>query len=255
FTRALALKPDWTMAQFHRSLALEKQLKFAAAEAELTALLKRPDAPARAWLQRANVRRKAGNHAGAAEDLAEGMKATATDALSLNARGLGRMKSDPVAALADFEQAIRADPRLWEPRQNKAGVLADYLSRPRDAVAALDQLLEIYPEYVEARAGRGVYLARLGEKDRAARDADDCLLEDRSPFRLYQMAGLFAQLWKHDHNPGTREQAVQLLSRALRAGIADFKPIDKDDPDIAPLRNDPEFQRLVEHARGLQVGR
>ncbi len=119
----------------------------------------------------------------------------------------------------------------------------------------LDQLLALDPDYVEARAGRGVYLARLGEKQRATQDADDCLRDDRGPFRLYQMAGLFAQLWKHDQQPETHEQALRLFTRALRAGFVDFRLIDKDDPDIAPLRDDPEFKRLVEHARGLHAGR
>src|SRR5262249_35269439 len=154
-----------------------------------------------------------------------------------------RRKNDPVGALADYDAALRLDTRSWEAMQNKADVLADDFNRPREAIQILDRLLEMYPGYVVARAGRGVYFARLGEKERAMQDADQTLHEEKSPFRLYQMAGLFAQLWKHDHNPDTRGQALRLLSAALRTGFADFKLIEHD-ADIAPLKDDPEFKRL-----------
>src|SRR5262249_9745530 len=162
----------------------EGQQKYAAAERELTELLKQPDVPSRVWFIRANVRRRAGNPAGATADLAAGLKTPARDAMSLNARGLARLngfswlKSDPVAALAGFEEALRLDPRRWEAMQNKALVLADHLNRPRDAVTVLDQLLALDPDSVEARAGRGVYRARLGERELALRDADDTILVD-----------------------------------------------------------------------------
>src|SRR5262249_35887900 len=132
-------------------------------------------------------------------------------------------------------------------------VLADFLNRPADAVAALDRLLEMYPAHVEARAGRGVYLARCGETDRARRDAADCLRDEPTAFRYYQMAGLFAQLSRNEPATGgpARREAFRLLALALRSGFSDLALMARD-PDLDPIRASDEFRALSEHAHALQ---
>jgi hypothetical protein len=116
----------------------------------------------------------------------------------------------------------------------------------------MDQLLEMYPSHLEARAGRGVYLARIGESKRARQDATDTLREEHTAFRLYQIAGLFAQLSKHESDGRARADALRYLTEGFRAGFQDLKMLDTDS-DLDPIRKDPEFQRLVAHVRGLQA--
>src|SRR5262249_1295167 len=148
------------------------------------------------------IRREANDLAGANADRAEGLKRLPTDAVSWNTRGVWRMNDDPIGALRDFDEALQMDPRFREALQNKALVLADMLNRPRGAVAVLDKLLELYPSHVEARAGRGVYLARIGEIVRAKKDAADCRREEQTPILLYQLACLYAQLSRHGDADG-----------------------------------------------------
>jgi len=252
FSRALERKPDWTDALINRALAREGQRDWAGAEADVTAALAQPDAPSRVYFLRSKIRRAAGNVAGADEDRTAGLRQPPTDALSWNTRGFWRLGHDPVGALCDFDEAIKSNPRQLEALKNKALVLAKYLNRPRDAVLVLDRLLEFYPNYHEARAARGVYLARIGECDRARADAEQCLREEPSPFLVYQLAGVYALLAKTDPSGADKAEALRLLARAFRTGFDQFALIDQD-PDIAPLRDDPDFQRLLAGARSLAL--
>jgi tetratricopeptide (TPR) repeat protein len=254
FTRALELSPAWTAALIDRAVAREGRQDWAGAERDLTAALARPDAPTRLYFFRAKVRRSAGDKAGAARDAADGLKRQPADAVSWVTRGAERMDADPHGALADFDEALALDPRSRDALQDKAVVLADYLDRPRDAVAAMDRLLDLYPHHVEARAGRGVYLARLGDAARAKQDAADCLAEEPTPFRFFQMAGLYAQLTKHDPAGPAKGDALRLLAEAFRNGYDDFALVNTD-PDLDPVRRDPGFKAVVEHAQALRTAR
>jgi hypothetical protein len=42
------------------------------------------------------------------------------------------------------------------------------------------------------------------------------------------------------------------LAKAFRTGFEQYDKVAKD-PDLAPVRDDPDFQALVEHAKKLQV--
>jgi len=250
FTRCMELKPDWTWPIINRAIAREGRRDWQGAENDLNNVLARPECPPRIYFLRAKIRSAMGDRTGAAKDEAEGLKRTPADCLSWVTRGVWQMEKRPEAALVDFTKALELDPRSRDALQNQAVVLADYLHRPKEAVAAMDRLLEMYPDYVEARAGRGVYLARIGEIERAREDADACLLVEPTPFRYYQMAGLYAQLTRFDADAKLRGKAMRYLAHAFRNGFADFELM-KNDPDIEPLRKDEEFLRIVAHAKAL----
>ena len=78
------------------------------------------------------------------------------------------------------------------------------------------------------------------------------LKEEPTPFRLYQMAGVYAQLSKRDSTGKSRQQALQLAAKAFRTGFDKFNIVISD-PDLDPLRDDAEFKELVQHARKLQT--
>ena len=107
----------------------------------------------------------------------QGLRAEPRDERDWTARGLARQPRDPRAALADYERALKLNPRYRTALQNKANVLAEGLGRTEEAIAALDTLLALYPNYVPARAGRGVLHARLGRREAAHADARESAAE------------------------------------------------------------------------------
>jgi len=239
------------LARMNRAIAYEGSKNWAEAERDLVQLLADPLAPTRAYFLRCKVREKLGKRTEAEQDRQEGLKREPHDALDWTARAVWRKDREPVQALADLDEALRRNPKLLNALQSKAAVLGDHLGKPAEAVAVLDRLLELYPSHTEARAGRGVYLARIGKVEAAREDARASLEADSSPFFLYQMAGLYAQISKHEPAGDARTEALRLLARAFRAGFDQLQLI-PNDPDLDPIRTDPEFVRLVEHARQLQ---
>jgi hypothetical protein len=71
---------------------------------------------------------------------------------------------------------------------------------------------------------------------------------DTSPARLYQVACINALTSRKE--PDDRWRAFQLLSAALRQGFG-FELLEGDH-DLDPIRQEPEFRRLVQAARDLR---
>jgi tetratricopeptide (TPR) repeat protein len=165
------------------------------------------------------------------------------------ARGLVRLATDLPGALTDFDRALEYNPRSLAALQNKAHALGR-TGRNEEAVRTLDKAVELYPDYVPSRAGRGVYHARLGHREAAVADARESLVRDAGPSNLYQVAGIYALTSRRE--PTDREEAVRLLTKALRSGFGfDLVAIDTD---LDPIRADPEFRRLAEAARSVNGG-
>jgi eukaryotic-like serine/threonine-protein kinase len=108
--------------------------------------------------------------------------------------------------------------------------------------------VDLYPDFIPARAGRGVLLARLGQREAAHKDAVDCLARDNKALTIYQLAGVYALT--SQKNPDDRDQAFRLLSVSLQKGIG-FDLLETD-RDLDPIRTCPEFQRLVDAARAIR---
>jgi serine/threonine protein kinase/tetratricopeptide (TPR) repeat protein len=252
FTRALDLKPDWVVALLNRGIARAEQRRDLDAETDFSRALEDPAAPTRLYFLRSRARSRAGNRAGADADRREGLSREPHDPTSWTTRGYWRMHKEPAAALADFDAALKLDPTHREALMNKAAVLADVLRREGEAVPVLDEVLSLNPDNVEARAGRGVYLARLGRVAEARRDAETVLAAEPTAYRKYQAVGLYAQLSAHDPSGPHRMEALRLLAAAFRGGFDDKKLL-LEDHDLDPIRSDPEFARIVEAAAKLTV--
>ncbi len=247
FDRVVKLRPDLADAYVNRALARQGLKRLADAAADLTRALELGTAHARVHFMRARVRELAGDPVGAAQDRAEGLQREPTDEKSWVARGVARVGTDDAGALADFDQALRLNPRSRAAWQNKAHVLAERLGRTWEAAEALDQAATFYPDAPALFAARAVLRARLGEVRAAHADAEEALRLDSGPATLYQLAGVFALTSRQQ--PDDRRQAFALLSGALRKGYG-FELLDEDH-DLDPLRQDAEFGRLVEAARTL----
>jgi serine/threonine protein kinase/tetratricopeptide (TPR) repeat protein len=247
FTQVLALRPDLTDAYVSRALALEGMQAYAEAIADYTRALDDPAASTRIWFLRAAARAKAGDRPGARQDYDRGIAAVPTDELGWIALGSVRRERDPKGALADYEQALQLNPRSFDGLQNKAALLSDKFHNDADALAVLDRAVELYPESVLARGGRGVLLARAGKCAAAIEDAQACLQLDGSPSTLYQAGCIYALTAKL--NPDDRLQALPLLSAALRAGFG-LEFVERD-ADLDALQKTPELQQIIAAARTL----
>jgi hypothetical protein len=123
----------------------------------------------------------------------------------------------------------------------KAHLLAEHLNRPAEAIAALDRAVELYPDYVPARAGRGVLRARAGDRTGAIQDAEDALTRDARPPNLYQVGCIYALTAAKA--PTDRFKAVELIASAVRGGFG--REYLASDPDLGPIRSSSEFSRLL----------
>jgi serine/threonine protein kinase/predicted Zn-dependent protease len=249
FDESISLRPSFVPSYVDRALAKAALKDFSGAIADLDHAIKSGSSPTRIHFMRSRVRQQSGDLAGARLDLTTGMQLEPKDERDWIARGLARLGNDPHAALADFEEALKLNPTSIEAFQDKAHVLSERLNRPQEALLALNTSIELRPDYAIARAGRGVLLARLGKRSDAIADAQAALLLDDSPSIRYQVAGIYAQTSRTQ--PSDRDDAIRLLAQALKADFG-FQIIDAD-PDLAPIRSDSNYIRMLEAARALQA--
>ncbi|HEV3443717.1 MAG TPA: tetratricopeptide repeat protein, partial [Gemmataceae bacterium] len=248
FNRVVGLRPEFAEVYMNRALAWQGLKDFRAAIDDLTRAQELGAPYTRIYFMRARARELAGDKAGAQRDFATGLRLQPSDEKSWLARGIARLSSDLLGALADFENAARLNPRSLAAWQNQAHVLSR-LGRNEQALRVLDQVIELYPDYVPARAGRGVLRARLQQRKAAHEDADEALARDFGPATQYQVAGIFALTSRQV--PADRSEALRYLSSALRKGFG-FELLEKD-KDLDPIRDRPEFRQLVNAARALQA--
>ncbi len=121
----------------------------------------------------------------------------------------------------------------------------DGLGRQSEARAARDQLLERLPNYIlqnpddsRARMFYAVTLAEAGRKEDAIREGANALeISPDDPMMLYNCACLHARL-------GESQRSLELLRQAIARGYLNVGWM-KNDPDMASLRDDPEFISLT----------
>jgi tetratricopeptide (TPR) repeat protein len=238
-----------TQAWIERAFAREAVHDLPGAIADVTKALGTRGATTRLFFIRARLRDANGDKVGAAADRAEGMRQVPSDDLSWVARAEARMATDPEAALADVNEALKLTPISMFGLQLKAHLLSERLGRPDEAIRSLDKAVEYFPEYAKAVAGRGVLLARAGRRAEAIRDAEVALLRDGKPPNLYQVGCIYALTAKSER--ADRLKAFELLWAALRTGFG-IDMVDTDS-DLDPIRKEPEFRRLVAAAKARQA--
>ena len=249
FDEVIVIDPDITDAYLNRALAREELAQYEEARKDLDRALGLGRSNCRLYLRLALVCGKLRDQDGAKQNLTKCVQSDPKDEYDWIARGLVERDDNPERALADFNQALRLNPSSFEGLQNKAALLSDKFGKDSDALDVLNKAVGFYPDSALARGGRGILLARQGQRDPALDDARKALVIDPSPQTLYQVAGIYALTSKQ--NADDRNQALHLLSSALRGG-AGLEWVD-DDHDLDPVRDDPKFQEIVTAARALEA--
>jgi serine/threonine protein kinase/Tfp pilus assembly protein PilF len=239
FDQALRQQPGHRETLINRALARLELRQPAEAVKDLSEVLEHGPPAARIYLMRARARGLANDSAGQQSDEQAAQRLQPEDEAAWVARGASRAAPAPQDALADFEQALRLNPRSLPAMEARAHVLAR-LGRTKEAIASLDTALKLFPEHAPALAGRGTLLGRLGQRDEAVRDAQAALKLDRSPAITFQVAGVYALTARH--HAADRDQAFTLLAEALRRGFG--YDLLETDHDLDSLREDPRFARL-----------
>lgn len=288
FQMAKAVAPDDPRPPFQRGLILFTQArsdrsKYALAEAEFTAALKRdprhaasyrlravarmrlPDlrgaaadldkageygsAPIRIHLHRAELHDLLGDHAAAEREREAAAALTPVDSVDFVVRGNSRVKAgDATGALTDFAQAVRLNPHYLIAWQDQAHVLADILDQPAKAAEVQEKAVKCNQDNGLARSGLAVLLARLGRRDAAHAEIEKALVLSSDPLVTYQAACVYALT--SAKQPDDRRAALDLFRKALRDGYRDFGTI-KADTDLKAIRSAPEFARILRAAEDL----
>jgi len=187
---------------------------------------------------------------------------------------------DPAAALRAFERALALDPQRMITLVN-LGALIGYQGRDTEALAVLDSAVAANPDSYYARLGRGWIRLRLGDMAGSGADADAVermrpadFTMDSEPLIIAVLAargdsavarvradrlvesvdiGRGGAPWPATYvalafmATGRSERAVAALEGARRTGIALW--FGMLDPNLAPLRGNPRFARLLAEVR------
>jgi tetratricopeptide (TPR) repeat protein len=246
FDEAIRLQPQLPEIYLDRALTQMALRNDKAATLDLTAALTLPGCPSRVYFLRSQAWEKQGKQDLAQRDMEAGLRTQPADEISWVARGLARLAKDPQGALADFEEALKLRPDSRAGLQNKAHVLSERLRRGDEALEASTRVVQLYPDFVPGRLGRGVLLARLGKRTEALQEARWCLDRDRSnPATVYQAANIYALTSRQA--PADQETAHALLAVALHRGFG--LDIVDSDSDFDAIRNQPAFRQIVADAR------
>jgi tetratricopeptide (TPR) repeat protein len=284
FDKAVELEPTWPDAWLSRALAWQRLNDKTKALADLNKVLELEPNCTQAWFLRAQLHREAGRLAEARDDEANGFSRTPASDHDRVVRGYQRARTDPQAALDDFNAVLRVNPRYQLAWRYKVIVLAENPGQLDQAIETLDKALKYFPDAVLFRVCRGVYHARCGHRERAHADAQACKthgtpsfaalvdlcaaggpVQPATPWGLAFRSGVVARLGGEPYDAGTvyrlaciyaltspghpedRRESLYWLKRAVDKGF-DRALIARDD-DVAALRDLPEFRDLLNKAR------
>jgi tetratricopeptide (TPR) repeat protein len=169
------------------------------------------------------------------------------DAVALVARGMSRLRDDPVAAQRDFESVLSREP--WNAMAHYGMARLIRSADRKRALSHLDLALQADPDLTNALQLRALERARSG--DRGALDDVDRLVRIPAPDHLYNAACALAILGRRANDTATLGRAVDLLAQSLRSGF----PADRAaaDPDLGSLHDRDDYARVLSHFTSQQA--
>jgi eukaryotic-like serine/threonine-protein kinase len=252
YTAALQRDPAFAPAYLNRGLArLElKEYSQALVDFDRAAELGQDEAPVHAGRGVALEGLGRGEEAERAFATAFARNRGAVDAAGLRLRwvyGFAVSHRLPDEAAAAFEEVLRHDPEQPQALYGRAMLAVERHNRLDEAIGLFSRALEAQPGFLEARRARAVLLSRRGQFEAAMQDVNTCLEKDgRGSATLYAaacVAARFSEKTKGAPRAEATGQALRFLRQALEAGAAPDRA--EDDPDLASLRQHPEFRKML----------
>jgi serine/threonine protein kinase/Flp pilus assembly protein TadD len=248
FTAALRLRPNLAAASINRALAQQALGEFKQAEADATAAIDAGLDDPRAYFVRALIRDALRDESGSATDRDRGFQLPPLDDRGWMARGMACLAADPERARAEFTRGLQEFPNSPGLMKNLIHVCADRLQRPQQALPIIDRLIARLPSDSSALASRAVTYARLAEREKAHRDAEQVAKRLESPVTCLQLACVYALTAKSA--PEDSKLAVKYFQMAL-ARQPQLIARATNDPDLESLKSLPEFDSLAKAASQL----
>jgi len=130
-------------------------------------------------------------------------------------------KGDPVAAIADYDQAIRLDPGFARAFNNRCWARA-VVSRLPEAVADCDESLRLKPDVANTLENRGFAWLKMGQYDRAIADYEAGLLLNPVNRADYLYGRGLAKLKKGDASGAADVAAAKTLHEKIAEEFASY---------------------------------
>ena len=248
-TRADQLSPNNLAIIQNLGLAYGKARKFDKAKEFYDRAIEMGTSNTRTWYLRSRINRLLGSKEAAKNDMQYFLNTEPSDPISWRTRGTQKIASDPVGAAQDLERAIQLRPNDSVALNNLASLYSSKLDDLPKAIEAMDRVVELNPKNAKFRAGRGVLLARTGERKKAIADATRCIQQNRSAEILYQVAGIYALTSRVE--PQDLKAALDFLQRAVKKSPETVVKMMRTDPDIETIKREPEFEDTVEILRNM----
>ena len=243
FTRAITLRNDQPTSWFNRGTCRQELQEHQAAIEDFTAAIDKKFSESRVYFARARSYRERGDQARATADIERGQALPPRDATSYVARALSYLPQNSAAAEDDLAAAQQLEPTSRMVLMNLAHVQAEHRQKTEQAIEVLARIEQLYPDDTDAIGSHAVLLARLQRREEAVAQLKRLLKTTvRPPLAIYQSACVYALLSKDQ--PALRSQAMQLLATSL-AVQPNLVNTARDDVDLANLREEPMFARLV----------
>jgi tetratricopeptide (TPR) repeat protein len=197
------------------------------------------DAALRVRLVKALAAAGRGDEAAAAAGAEGGAPGEADYLRAVAFREAGRI-DEALAAFAAAAPHFEDDADFWL----EYGLARDAGGDYEGATRAFDRALELEPGRAWLYTARGVENLKLGDADGAAADFKAALkLNPRDAQAHYNLACLYARA-------GRNGEALQELEAALELEPAHYAAVAREDEDLAHLRDQPAFERLMAAAGG-----
>jgi tetratricopeptide (TPR) repeat protein len=133
-----------------------------------------------------------------------------TLALAYSNRGVEwRAKGDLARAIADYDEAIKADPQQPAAYNNRGIAYAAAADYDR-AIADYDKAIELNPTYASALNNRGLAYFNNGQKERAIADYDAAIKLEPDAVRLNNRGNAYASRAQYDRAIQDFDAAVNL---------------------------------------------